>query len=986
MVEKIGRYEIKEDLGQRGMAKVYIAYDPNVKRQVALKVMSLSLTEDEEFTARFRREAEAVAALEHVGIVPIYDFGDDQGQLFIVMRLMEGGTLTDRLKDGPLSIEAAASIFRRIAFALDKAHENGIVHRDLKPGNILFDTDGEAYIADFGVAHLSEAGEDLTGTGALIGTPTYMSPEQVRGANDEIDGRSDIYALGVILYEMLSGTIPYEADTPMGTALKHLVDPVPQIRQSTPGLPVEIEQIIAKAMAKERDDRFETAKKMADALDEIVAGSYMPTKTFVESGERAVIDEGIAASTEKRGIKGWLWLVIGVLGIGILAVIFGGNLFGGTTEATSEPPTQTAPAVAVIETEAPTATQMPTTLPEPPTPTPTLEPTAPVLVLPVPISIANVNQISEIIRLGRGTINDVVVGPSRDVFAVAGGLGVWFYDLDTFEGRFSYESEGEGRSSYDSEGLEITSVAWSPDIENNVIAMGGVDGSIQFWNPMTGQVFLTIDAHEESVNDLAWSPDGTMLASGSDDNIVRLWNPITGQLIADLEGHPDNVNTLSWSPNGTYLASAGWTVIVWNIENRRFANNFGGHTNQINSLAWSPDETIIVSASSDGTMRFWDLAANSLIMPLEGQTEPIFASAWSPNGELIAHSNSSEIYVRDAETGQVQQIIEGHTGLVTHLSWVEGGEALLSASNNGEIIKWLSSSWEVRQSNVLHTNQKTFAAFSPDGSQVVSANIEGTIKLWDLASGEQTEGFSAHEGKINGVTWSPDGSRFATAGDDGFARIWDAANLNQIRILIGHSDVINSIAWSPDGQFLATGSDDTSVKIWDAESGAEINSIGQAETVFSVVWSPDSTLVAFASGEHVWIRRASDGQISFKLEGHRAQVNSVAWSPDGELIISGSDDQELRVWRANTGGVELAPLIGHRGSIRSVAWSSDGRLLYSADSEGIIRIWDAETGTELHLLIGHNSQINFLGLFEDLYVLSASADGSIRIWAIPNSQ
>ncbi|HUM72123.1 MAG TPA: serine/threonine-protein kinase, partial [Chloroflexota bacterium] len=211
--EKINRYEIKRELGRGGMASVYEAYDPQFQRPVAVKLLPREFLHDPEFRARFTREARTIAALEHPAIVPVYDFGEEDGQPFLVMRLMTGGSLTDRLANGPLPIDEAAEILKRIGSALDRAHSQGIIHRDLKPGNILFDHYGDAFLADFGIARIAAAGSQLTASGSLVGTPTYMSPEQVYG-NKELDGRSDIYALGVILYQMLTGEIPFDADTP----------------------------------------------------------------------------------------------------------------------------------------------------------------------------------------------------------------------------------------------------------------------------------------------------------------------------------------------------------------------------------------------------------------------------------------------------------------------------------------------------------------------------------------------------------------------------------------------------------------------------------------------------------------------------------------------------------------------------------------------------------------------------------------------------
>jgi eukaryotic-like serine/threonine-protein kinase len=223
--EKIGRYEIKSELGRGGMATVFLAYDPRFQRDVAIKVLPPQFLHDPQFKARFDREAQTIASLEITGIVPVYDYGEDNGQPYIVMRYLFGGSLADKLKKGPLPLENVVRILGQLAKALDRAHAQGIIHRDLKPGNILFDNFGEACITDFGIVKLTEASAQYTGSN-LIGTPAYMSPEQARGERD-IDGRSDIYALGVVVFEMLSGALPFDADTPIGMAMRHICSQEP---------------------------------------------------------------------------------------------------------------------------------------------------------------------------------------------------------------------------------------------------------------------------------------------------------------------------------------------------------------------------------------------------------------------------------------------------------------------------------------------------------------------------------------------------------------------------------------------------------------------------------------------------------------------------------------------------------------------------------------------------------------------------------------
>lgn len=248
------------------MASVYLAHDPNFQRNVAIKLISSSLLDNPTFRERFEREARLIAKIEHPAIVPVYDYGEQDNQLYLVMRYMPGGTLVKKVKQG-LTLDEAIKIISQVAPALDAVHAQGVVHRDLKPGNILLDNFDNAAISDFGIAHLSAATTDLTGS-AIIGTPSYMSPEQVRG-DEELDGRSDIYALGVILFEMLTGRGPFRANTPMSVALKHLSEPLPSILSFRPDLPFDIERILGKAMAKDREMRYATASEMAHDLQAI---------------------------------------------------------------------------------------------------------------------------------------------------------------------------------------------------------------------------------------------------------------------------------------------------------------------------------------------------------------------------------------------------------------------------------------------------------------------------------------------------------------------------------------------------------------------------------------------------------------------------------------------------------------------------------------------------------------------------------------------
>lgn len=319
--EKIGRYVIKELLGRGGMATVYLAYDELFEREVAIKLLPREMLHDPQFRVRFDREAKTIAMLEHSAIVPVYDFGEDDGQPFFVMRYMSGGSLSDRIKKGPISLQESAKMMERLSHALDDAHSKGIIHRDLKPGNILFDKRGDAYVSDFGIAKLSDSGSTVTGN-TIIGTPAYMSPEQAQG--ETIDSRADIYALGIILYEMLSGKQPFEADTPMGVVLKQITEPIKPIQGFNPNLPVSIEKVIEIALSKKRENRYAKATDLSSALTAVALKEdpEMPPPTQVQSQPvdmgNATLVQNIPAVVPKKNKKK-TWIAVGIIGFLVIA-------------------------------------------------------------------------------------------------------------------------------------------------------------------------------------------------------------------------------------------------------------------------------------------------------------------------------------------------------------------------------------------------------------------------------------------------------------------------------------------------------------------------------------------------------------------------------------------------------------------------------------------------------------------------------------------
>lgn len=975
-----GRYEIKEQLGRGGMASVFRAYDPRFKRDVAVKVLPRELLlDDPQFRARFEREAETIAALEHPAIVPVYDFGEENGQPYLVMRLMTGGSLAERIAQGPLPAPDAAHILRRIGSALDRAHEKGIIHRDLKPGNILFDQYGEAYLADFGIVRLKEAGGTLTATGGLVGTPAYMSPEQIQGK--ALDGRTDIYALGIIVFEMLTGKKPYDADTPAMMLVKQITEPMPRVLEVNPDLPPGCEYVITRATAKEADGRFDKAGEMADTLASALQGQTFelpPTQaaatpvaaTTQMAAPLPVVDPTVVVPTPPpppptpavaRRVPVWVWPVAAVFillcSCGFLALART-RLMTILPEATA---VATGTSIAAEPLDRPIA----------------------------PITPQNVAQMEALQRLGRGTVNAVTLSRDGQRLALGSSVGVWIYDAHTLEPLQLLTGHN---------GL-VSAVAWSPD--GNQIASASWDATIRIWDIATGEQIRLIQANDQFIA-LDWSPDGSTIAATTWSSPIELYEPRSGEKVGELVGHESSITRLAWSPAGGLLASADngetSTVRLWEVAARAQTAVLSGHTGEIANLTWARDGSRLISSGFDSTARIWGSDGTEQLV-LGGHEYGVYDAAWSPNGDRIltvGGDNTQRIW--DAADGAQVRALTPDVSPAIRLIWLADTNQIVEFLADGTIVQVDAASETVTNELHEHTAGVWSVAWSPNGRLLATGGHDGTVRLWQPETAEQVGMIEAHEYAVSAVSFSPDGDFLASAGEDSFLRLWDVAQ----QLKVGewsnpNFGGLSSVAYAPRSPWLAVADWGGHVWLLDAND-LMVRADWQAfegTAVTQLAWSPDEQLLATSGPDtavRVWQATEAPGSRAMptlftELAGHGGEVTDVSWSPDGTQIATGSHDQYLRLWQVSDGEQTSTSEEVWRQELHelvmSVAWSPAGFPIAAARYDGTVFLFDPGNGREMHQLPGHVGSVDSLAWSRDgTRLASGSADGTVIVWGI----
>jgi WD40 repeat protein/tRNA A-37 threonylcarbamoyl transferase component Bud32 len=996
-LSRVGDYEILQELGRGGMGVVLKARDVKLNRFVALKMIVSGRFAGSEERERFQREAESVARLHHPHIVQIYAVAEHDGQPFVALEFVEGGTLSGFLNHTPQPAPPAARLTELLARAIHYAHERGIVHRDLKPGNVLLAADGSPRVADFGLAKILERDDDLTSPEAVLGTPSYMAPEQAAGRSRKqpLGPAVDVYALGAILYEMLTGRPPFRGETVLDTLQQVCTqEPIPPSRLQ-PRCPRDLETVCLKCLEKEPVRRYTSAGELAEDLRRFQAGEPIharpigPGMRLLKWAKRRPALAALAATTAVF----FLSALAGALALWQQAERAGhAETLRAEAEAEGRRKTEAALAqaeknlyfhdIALADREwrANHVLQAQELLDR----------------CPAELRGWEWNYLARLCRSWIRSLDGgacVAFSPDGDLLAAGRGPAVVVWDAVTgaecrcllgHAGRITSLAFGRGSGK----------AGRSPPL----LASAGEDGVVKIWDRTTGELLRTFEGPPETTAAVAFGPDDHLAVAG-EQIVVR--EATTGRRLHQLEGQEGEATAVAFRADGRCLASAGsdGAVRIWDLTSGRLLHTLRGHRGRAAGVAFRSDGRLLASCGDDGAVKVWDAAAGVELRTLWGHPGKVGGVAFRPGGKggdapsLLASAGgdlfgAGEVRLWDAETGRSAGVYRGHLRAATAVAFHPDGVRLASADDSA-VKLWDATNDQEARSLHAHAHGLTGLAVGPDGRSVATAGRDGWVRFWDPATGRHVHALQAPTTGLSALAWSRDGRRLATGDTNKTLTVWDAASRQAVITLQGHTAAIAGLAFHPDGDHLASASRDLGqageVKVWDVRTGGvRFTRPASSGKVAGLAFSPDGSLLAGACDDRtVRVWDGATGEEIVSLRGHATPVSSVAFGPDGRFLVSGAGglgQGEVKAWDL-AARQEVWTHSAHTGRVTCVAVSPDGRRLVSAGWDRTVRLWDAATGQAILTLPGHADRITALAFSPDgNWLASGSWDGVVRVW------